>query len=82
MPLGLGQFGARWVDICTKNLRHIHGLERIPPMKDIGSFVRNEPPGYFDLYVASMVLIKAGLRNRMLYPVRSKFFYDNPLAFW
>ena len=78
---GLVNFGARWVDICTKNLRYIHGLERIPAMNNIGSFVlATNHRSYFDLYVASMVLIKAGLRNRMLYPVRSKFFYDNPLG--
>ena len=78
---GLVNFGARWVDVCTKNLRHIHGLERLPSMHDIGSFVlATNHRSYFDLYVTSMVLIKAGLRNRMLYPVRSKFFYDNPLG--
>ena len=79
--LGLVHIGARWVDICTRNLRHVHGLDRLPQMNEMKSFVlATNHRSYFDLYVTSMVLIKSGLRNRMIYPVRSKFFFDNPLG--
>ena len=79
--LGLVHIGARWVDICTRRLRVGHGLDRIGEVDKLQSFIlATNHRSYFDLYLASMVLIKAGLRNRMIYPVRSKFFFDNPLG--
>ncbi|MBI2375266.1 MAG: 1-acyl-sn-glycerol-3-phosphate acyltransferase [Deltaproteobacteria bacterium] len=74
--------GAAWVEVCTRRIRHVHGLDRIPPLDRIGSFVLvANHRSYFDLYVISMILFRAGLRRRILYPVRSGFFYDNPLGF-
>ena len=73
--------GALWVDHCTRRLRNVHGLERLGPVSELKSFVlATNHRSYFDLFVTSMVLIKAGLRNRMIYPVRSNFFYDNPFG--
>jgi 1-acyl-sn-glycerol-3-phosphate acyltransferase len=79
--LGLVHIGARWVDICTRRLRVVHGMDRIGDVNKLQSFIlATNHRSYFDLYLASMVLIKAGLRNRMIYPVRSKFFFDSPLG--
>ncbi len=75
--------GSTWVEICTRQLRTVHGLERLPPPGELDNFILvSNHRSYFDLYVISMVLIQAGLKKRMLYPVRSKFFYDHPLGWW
>lgn len=74
--------GAGWVDYCTRRLRHVHGLDRLPPTEDLGNFILvSNHRSYFDLFVITMVLFRAGLRQRMLFPVRSNFFYDHPLGF-
>jgi 1-acyl-sn-glycerol-3-phosphate acyltransferase len=36
---------------------------------------------FFDLYVVTTLLVLEGMPHRMLFPVRSNFFYDNPLGF-
>lgn len=75
--------GSTWVEVCTRQLRHVYGLERLPPPAELGNFILvSNHRSYFDLYVISMILIQAGLKKRMLYPVRSKFFYDHPLGWW
>ncbi|WP_394840466.1 1-acyl-sn-glycerol-3-phosphate acyltransferase [Pendulispora rubella] len=35
---------------------------------------------FFDLYVVTGYLVKRGLPHRILFPVRSNFFYDHPLG--
>lgn len=75
--------GAGWIDAFTSKIRIVRGLERLPDLREMGSFILvTNHRSYFDLFVVSMVLIRAGLRRRMLYPVRSTFFYDNPLGFF
>ncbi len=74
--------GARWIDLATKNLRHVYGLERLPPLDPDRSYlcVCNHR-SFFDLYVVTTVLVLEGMPHRMLFPVRSNFFYDHPLGF-
>ncbi len=74
--------GARWIDLATRNLRHVHGLERLPPLDPQKSYlcVCNHR-SFFDLYVVTTLLVLQGMPHRMLFPVRSNFFYDNPLGF-
>ncbi|MBI4818947.1 MAG: 1-acyl-sn-glycerol-3-phosphate acyltransferase [Deltaproteobacteria bacterium] len=75
--------GAAWVDVCTRNLRRIHGIDRLPPLDQLGNFVLvANHRSYFDLYVVSMILFRHGLTSRILYPVRSNFFYDSALGWW
>ncbi len=75
--------GAGWVHYCTRNLVEVHGLERLPTTMEEHSviFVSNHR-SFFDMYVANTVLFRQGYGKRILYPVRSKFFYDHPLGFW
>ncbi len=74
--------GARWIDLATRNLRHIHGLDRLPPLDPSKSYlcVCNHR-SFFDLYVVTSMLVLDGMPHRMLFPVRSNFFYDHPLGF-
>lgn len=73
--------GQWWIRAVTARLRHVHGLERLPPWNPSGSMicVANHR-SLFDLYVVTAVLVSEGLPQRILFPVRSSFFYDHPLG--
>lgn len=74
--------GANWIDLATRNLRHVHGTERLPPLDRGKSFVCvANHRSFFDLYVVTATLVKRGLPQRIFFPVRSNFFYDSPLGF-
>lgn len=73
--------GATWVEVCTRRLRHTFGMERIPAPAELRRFILvANHRSYFDLFVCTMLLYKSGLKVRMAFPVRSNFFYDNPLG--
>ena len=75
--------GAAWVHLGSRNLRHVKGLDRLPDFDDIDSFViASNHRSYFDLFVVSMLLFRHGLKRRILFPVRSNFFYDNPAGWF
>jgi 1-acyl-sn-glycerol-3-phosphate acyltransferase len=73
--------GQWWIRAATARLRHVHGLERLPAWADARSviLVANHR-SFFDLYVTAAELVARGLPHRILFPVRSSFFYDNPLG--
>lgn len=74
--------GAGWVDYCTRNLRVVRGLERLPPTSSNESLiVVSNHRSFFDMFVVNTILFRAGFSQRMLFPVRSNFFYDHPLGF-
>jgi 1-acyl-sn-glycerol-3-phosphate acyltransferase len=75
--------GARWIDVCTRNLRHVHGLDRLPAWDMNKSFLLvSNHRSFFDLYVVTAELVRRGLPHRIFFPVRSSFFYDKPLGFF
>jgi len=80
------QFGQRtvgcgWIHHCTKYLRHVHGYERLPQLDRAQSYILvANHRSFFDLYVVFGDLVHRGLEHRIVFPVRSKFFYDNPLG--
>ena len=59
----------------------IHGGEALRGVPRDASlvFVVNHR-SFFDLFCLVWVLRRAGLRQRLLFPVRSEFFYDHPLG--
>jgi 1-acyl-sn-glycerol-3-phosphate acyltransferase len=74
--------GSIWIEHVNKNLRNVHGLERLPQFDPSKSYicVANHR-SFFDLYVITAFLVYRDLLpHRILFPVRSKFFYDNPLG--
>ena len=74
----LGQW---WIRAATAKLRHVHGLERLPAWDRKGSIILvANHRSFFDLYVAAAELVARGLPQRILFPVRSAFFYDHPLG--
>ncbi len=71
-------FGAGWVDYCTKHLRRVYGLERLPALSPSDSFIFvSNHRSFFDLYVITMLLFRHGLTQRIVFPVRAPFFYDS-----
>ncbi len=73
--------GQWWIRTVTRKLRQVHGLDRLPPWDPAGSVVCvANHRSFFDLYVTSAELVAHGLPHRILFPVRSQFFYDNPLG--
>lgn len=73
--------GSPWIHHCTKNLRHMHGLERLPVLEQRQSYILvSNHRSFFDLYVIFGDLVRRGLKHRIVFPVRSTFFYDNPLG--
>lgn len=73
--------GAEWITTVTRNLLHVHGLERLPPFDPGKSYIcASNHRSFFDLYVITGYLVKNGLPHRLVFPVRSDFFYDSPLG--
>jgi len=73
--------GSSWIHHCTKHLRIVYGLERLPPLPPDGSFVLvSNHRSFFDLYVVMGHLVRSGLRHRIVFPVRSGFFYTSPIG--
>ncbi|HEU5076042.1 MAG TPA: 1-acyl-sn-glycerol-3-phosphate acyltransferase, partial [Polyangiaceae bacterium] len=73
--------GAAWIDICTKQLRRVHGFERLPRLSPDESFIFVcNHRSFFDLYVITMELFRRGMTQRILFPVRANFFYDSYLG--
>lgn len=73
--------GANWIESAIKNLRHVYGVERLPEFDPDKSyiFVSNHR-SFFDLYVVTAYLVKRGMPHRLVFPVRSSFFYDKRLG--
>jgi 1-acyl-sn-glycerol-3-phosphate acyltransferase len=73
--------GQWWIRAVTASLRHVHGLERLPAWSPHESIicVANHR-SFYDLYVVTAELVARGMRNRLLFPVRSNFFYDSLLG--
>ena len=74
--------GQGWIHHCTKHLRRVHGLENLPALDGPESIlVVANHRSFFDLYVVTATLVRGGLRKRIVFPVRSNFFYDS-IAGW
>jgi len=73
--------GANWIEACIRNLREVHGLERLPKFDRSKSYIIvSNHRSFFDLYVVTGYLVYRGMPHRLVFPVRSQFFYDKPLG--
>jgi len=73
--------GSTWIHHFTKHLRHVYGLERLPPLDPSQSYllVANHR-SFFDLYVVIAELVRRRLAHRIVFPVRANFFYTSLLG--
>jgi 1-acyl-sn-glycerol-3-phosphate acyltransferase len=75
--------GQTWITLATYNLHRIHHLERLEPLAPRRSFILVcNHRSFFDLYVLTAALLRWKLRHRIVFPVRSNFFYDTPAGFF
>ncbi len=79
---GQRYLGATWITLATRQLLNVHGEDRLPALDPRQSYlmVANHRT-FFDLYAITAYLVRRGLAHRILFPVRSGFFYDHPLGF-
>jgi 1-acyl-sn-glycerol-3-phosphate acyltransferase len=78
MQRSVGQW---WIRSVTNSLRHVHGIDRLPawdPHRSVICVANHR--SFFDLYITTAELVAQGLPHRILFPVRSNFFYDHPLG--
>lgn len=72
-----------WVGFITRNLWELHGTEHVigldPPR---GLVLVSNHRSFFDMYIASAVLydIEPSFMQRIFFPVRKNFFYDDPVG--
>jgi len=73
--------GSNWIEYCTRNIRHVHGVERLPAWDPKKSYlVVANHRSFFDLYTVTGYLVNRNMPHRLVFPVRSQFFYDKPLG--
>ncbi|MBX3191012.1 MAG: 1-acyl-sn-glycerol-3-phosphate acyltransferase [Labilithrix sp.] len=73
--------GSNWIEQSIKNLRHVHGADRLPKLeRDQSTILVCNHRSFFDLYVVTGYLVRRGMPQRLVFPVRSQFFYDKPLG--
>ncbi len=76
--------GSLWIKIATYNLMNVFGIENVEKsdIKRPLLLVANHR-SFFDMYVVSSVIFRQTKRPVKLYfPVRAKFFYDNPVGWF
>ncbi len=74
--------GSLWIYLATYNLMHVFGIENVETTsQDRALVLVANHRSFFDMYTVSSVLFRRTKRPMELYfPVRGKFFYDNPLG--
>lgn len=76
--------GSLWIYLATYNLMNVRGLENIErtdPARPL--LLVSNHRSFFDMYTVASVLFRRTRRPIMLYfPVRAKFFYDNPIGWF
>ena len=74
--------GSLWIFIATYNLMNVFGIENIQdsdPSRPLVLVANHR--SFFDMYTVSSVMFRRTTRPITLYfPVRAKFFYDNPVG--
>jgi 1-acyl-sn-glycerol-3-phosphate acyltransferase len=74
--------GQQWITLATSRLHRIHHLDRLEFLAPHRSFILVcNHRSFFDLYVLTAALLRWKLRHRIVFPVRSNFFYDTPAGF-
>lgn len=76
--------GSLWIYLATYNLMNVFGIENVEntdPLRPVVLVANHR--SFFDMYTVSSVLFRRTKRPIMLYfPVRAKFFYDNPVGWF
>lgn len=82
MTFGQQRIGSLWIHLATYNLMNVYGIENIEQslVEKPLVLVANHR-SFFDLYTVSSVIFRRVKRPvTLFFPVRAKFFYDNPVG--
>jgi 1-acyl-sn-glycerol-3-phosphate acyltransferase len=76
--------GSLWIYIATYKLMNVFGIENVENAEvDTPLILVANHRSFFDMYTVSSVIFRRTRRPVTLYfPVRAKFFYDNPLGWF
>lgn len=74
--------GSLWIYLATYNLMNVFGIENVDQAEvDIPVVLVANHRSFFDMYTVSSVIFRRTKRPiTLFFPVRAKFFYDNPLG--
>jgi 1-acyl-sn-glycerol-3-phosphate acyltransferase len=76
--------GSLWIYLATYNLMNVFGIENVEATDpDRPLILVANHRSFFDMYTVSSVMFRRTTRPVTLYfPVRGKFFYDNPVGWF
>ena len=76
--------GSLWIYLATYNLMNVFGIENLEATDpDRPVILAANHRSFFDMYTVSSVMFRRTKRPiRLYFPVRAKFFYDNPLGWF
>ncbi|MEO7540128.1 MAG: lysophospholipid acyltransferase family protein [Pyrinomonadaceae bacterium] len=84
MTFGQRHLGSLWIYLATYNLLNVFGIEHVessPPDEPLVLVANHR--SFFDMYTVSSVILRRTKRPATLFfPVRAKFFYDNPVGWF
>ena len=76
--------GSLWIFIATYNLMNVFGIENVENAEvDTPLVLVANHRSFFDMYTVSSVIFRRTKRPvTLFFPVRAKFFYDNPVGWF
>lgn len=76
--------GSLWIYIATYNLMNVFGIENVENAEiDTPIVLVGNHRSFFDMYTVSSVIFRRSKRPvTLFFPVRGKFFYDNPVGWF
>ncbi len=76
--------GSLWIYLATYNLMNVFGIENVENAAvDTPLVLVANHRSFFDMYTVSSVIFRRTQRPvTLFFPVRAKFFYDNPLGWF
>lgn len=74
--------GATWMTLAVSRIAHFHHLDRLPEMPPGNSYILvANHRSFFDMFLVISELVQRKIvSQRIFFPVRSEFFYDNLLG--
>jgi len=84
MTFGQRHIGSLWIFLATYNLMNVFGIENVEGSDPDSPLVLvANHRSFFDMYTVSSVIFRRTRRPvTLFFPVRAKFFYDNPVGWF
>jgi 1-acyl-sn-glycerol-3-phosphate acyltransferase len=84
MTAGQRHIGSLWIYLATYNLMNVFGIENVENASIATPLLLTaNHRSFFDMYTVSSVIFRRTKRPmRLFFPVRAKFFYDNPVGWF